>query len=377
MSRKRKEVEELQAFESERGLSSDSSLRGIYTTGRLIRGHLESVLPFTVNQGEEGTCVYVTLAKLLVFNLLGLVMDIRLSDEEQEKINVLTRLFPIRSNTHSLSKQLKHSMISPQSASPKGFALLVMFFYFYDWLKSHDMRPYYFFGDKVRMKHKDRTEFTSSLKKLYGFLKLTTKRLGGQTFSASGWVDAITTQVSPYVADITWKTVSLCTLQTRFGRESQTFGPQPFDHLCHILFEITKKFKIMLTLRVLVQDKYALHEVMIVGIEGHELILSKSWGVFLDKVPIPMLPDIILRTEEDELKCKAFQFTFLLPMVTPVDFDVQYDLSTFGEFLERMEEYLPQMDALNAIPKLDPALFDALAERPMTEVGGRRTRRIR
>jgi hypothetical protein len=56
---------------------------------------------------------------------------------------------------------------------------------------------------------------------------------------------------------------------------------------------------------------------------------------------------------------------------------VQYDLSTFGEFLERMEEYLPQMDALNAIPKLDPALFDALAERPMTEVGGRRTRRIR
>ena len=371
MSRKRKEVRELQD-DSDRLMQS--SVRGFRTEGRLTRSNFESVLPFTVNQGEEGTCVYVTLSKLLLFNLMGLVMDITLSEEEQAKLSFLTRLFPIQSQMHSLDKYLKDAMITPESASPKGYALIVLFFYFFDWLKRNEVRAYYFFSDKVTMQNQDRSDFNHKLQKLFGFLKLTTKRLGGQTFSASGWIDAITTRVSPHVADLHWKKVSVCTLRTRFGHDSPTFKSSHFYKLCDILFDITKKFKVMLTVRGVIREKYILHEVMIVGIEGNHLLISNSWGTFLDKVPIHTLPKMNLRVDEP-WECLAFQFTFLLPMVTPIDFKTQYDLSDFDEFTEKMQDYLPQMDTLSTLPKIDSSLFDELASRPTASVGGTRKKR--
>lgn len=373
---KRKEVEDVQTFESSYGVSRDSSVRGPWMKSRLSRSNFEGVLPFTVNQGEEGTCVYVTLSKLLLFNLMGLVMDITLSEEEQAKITFLTRLFPIQSQTHSLDKYLKDAMISPESASPKGYALIVLFFYFFDWLKYHDMRPYYFFGEKVVMKNVDRSDFNKKMKDLFGFLQLTTKRLGGKTFSASGWIDEITRRVSPSIAHLQWKKISLCTLHTRFGNVP-TFSQPNFHQLCDIIFDITKKFKIMLTVRGIMNEKYVMHEVMIVGIEGNFLLISNSWGTFLDKVNINMLPKLKLRIGNDLWSCVTFQFTFLLPFLSEIDFKTQYDLTDFDEFSAHIQEYLPQMDALNGLPQLDPALFDELASRPSASIGGTRKKRIK
>jgi len=105
------------------------------------------------------------MAKVLLFNLMGLVMDIRFTEREQEKITTLVTLFPIRSDTSITDRQLKDAGITPSSCSPKGFALIVLFFYFYDWLKDHDMRGYYF-GDTLMMKTRDGHDYNDKLVKI-------------------------------------------------------------------------------------------------------------------------------------------------------------------------------------------------------------------
>jgi hypothetical protein len=116
-----------------------------------------------------------------------------------------------------------------------------------------------------------------------------------------------------------------------------------------------------------------MHDVMIVGIEGNKLILSNSWGTFLNITPLSVLPRIAL----GKSLWNACQFTFLLPMVEPIDFQTQYELDNFHEFLGLMQHYYPQMDALEAIPKLDPAILNALATSPRAEIGGTRKRSAR
>ena len=347
----------------------NSSVRGYETEGHMTRRNYKSVLPFTVNQGDEPTCAFVTMAKVLLFNLMGLVMDIRFTEREQEKITTLVTLFPIRSDTSITDRQLKDAGITPSSCSPKGFALIVLFFYFYDWLKDHDMRGYYFEGDTLMMKTRDGHDYNDKLVELFQFLKLTKKRLGGHTFTADGWIQEITRHVSPHVSGLTWKKISVCTLNTPFT-DADTFSQYAFEQLSEVIFRITRKFKITLTLH---RVEPPMHDVMIVGIEGNKLILSNSWGTFLNITPLSVLPRIAL----GKSLWNACQFTFLLPMFEPIDFQTQYELDNFHEFLGLMQHYYPQMDALDAIPKLDPAVLDALAASPRAEIGGTRKRYTR
>jgi hypothetical protein len=375
MSRKRKELSELQRF-AERAM--DSSVRGFTTEGQMTRGNYRSVLPFTVEQRQLPVCAFVTMSKTLIFNLMGMVMDVTLTPHEQAKISALTKHFPIRADTDLVYRYLDAANITPTTCTPKGYALIILFFYFFDWLKKNKMRPSYFPGELVEMSNDDHTSYKPKLDRLFDFLKLKTRRLGGQTFSADGWIQQIIGRVSPELEIIRWKQISVCTLNTPYGKSIPTFHPHDFMRFRDVLFEITTQFKVILTVRGFMGDRFALHDVMIVGIEGNHLLISNSWGEFIDKVPIDELPRIILRVKDRAWVCWAFQFTFLLPFLDEIPFELQYHLGNFGEFLDKMGAYYTQMEALRSLPKLDPGLFDALAESPRAAVGGtRKSNRIR
>ncbi len=375
MSRKRKELSELQRYAEQ---AMNSSVRGYETEGQMTRGNYRSVLPFTVNQDDKPVCAYVTMAKVLVFNVMGMVMDVTLTPYEQAALSTLTKRFPISASTDLVDRYLKDANITPTTCTPKGYALIILFFYFFDWLKKHNMRPFYFAGELVEMFNDDHTSYKPKLDRLFDFLKLKTRRLGGQTFSADGWIQEIIGRVSPELEIIHWKQISVSTLNTPYGRSIPTFHPEAFMRLCDIVFRITTKYKVILTVRGFMGGKFLMHDVMIVGVEGNHLLISNSWGEFIDKVPIDELPRIILRVKDKAWVCWAFQFTFLLPFLDEIPFELQYHLANFGEFVDKMEAYFTQMEALQSLPKLDPSLFDALAESPRAAVGGtRKSNRIR
>jgi hypothetical protein len=371
MSRKRKEVEEMQSYATR---LMDSSVRGYETEGHMTRYNFRGVLPFTVNQGDLPVCAYVTMAKVLLFNAMGLVMDVTLTRGEQEALRKLTTHFPIRASD-LVDRYLTVANITPSTCTPKGYALIVLFFYFFDWLKKHKMRPTYFPGELVQMLNSDRSSYIPKLKQLFDFLKLKTKRLGGQTFSADGWIKEILTRVSPELEIIQWKLISVCTLNSPVSRSIPTFHPDAFMHLCNILFQITKAFKVILTVQGIMGGRFMMHDVMIVGVEGNDLLISNSWGEFIDKVPIHELPRIVLRVGDQRWVCWAFQFIFLLPFLDDIPFELQYHLGNFSDFDGKMRAYFTQMEALLSLPHLDPAVLNALAESPRAAVGGKRTRR--
>lgn len=374
MSRKRKEVSELQEV-ADRVMNS--SVRGYKTDGRMTRSNYRSVLPFTVNQGELPICAYVTMSKVLLFNVMGLVMDVTLTSHEQGLISALTNLYPIRADTNLVDRYLTDTTITPTTCTPKGFALIVLFFYFFDWLKKHEMKPFYYPGELVQMLNPDRSPYTAKLDDLFGFLKLKTTRLGGQTFNANGWVQEILAQVSPQLQMIRWKQISVCTLNTPLGTSMENFTPAAFVKLRDILFEITKQFKVILSVRGLMGDRLLMHDVMIVGVEKNHLLISNSWGEFIDRVPINELPNITLRVKDQKWVCEAFQFIFLLPFSYPIPFELQYHLGNFDHFVDKMDTYFTQMEELRSLPKLDPAVLDALALSPRAAVGGTRRRKRR
>jgi hypothetical protein len=372
MSRKRKEVSELQMVAKR---EMDSSVLGYETEGQMTRGNYKSVLPFTVNQGELPICAYVTMAKVLVFNVMGMVMDVTLTAHEQHKLSTLTRLFPIRVDTDLVDRYLTDANITPTTCSPKGYALVVLFFYFFDWLKKHKMKPTYFYGEEVIMLNDDRTPYTSKLARLFDFLKLKTTRLGGQTFSADGWIKQILARVSPELEMIHWKQISVCTINSPLGKSIPPFYPADFMRLCDIIFQITTKFKVILTVRGVMDGRFGLHDVMIVGVKGNHLLISNSWGEFIDKVPIDELPRIVLRVKDKAWVCSAFQFNFLLPFLDEIPFELQYHLGNFADFEDKMRNYFTQMEALRSLPHLEPGLLDTLAESPRAAVGGTHRKR--
>ena len=369
----KRELEEIQ-MDAKRIMNS--SVRGYKTEGRITRSNYRSVLPFTVDQGQLPICAYVTTAKTLLFNVMGMVMDVTLTPYEQKRMSALTKLFPIRADTDLVDRYLADANITPTSCTPKGFALIVLFFYFFDWLKKHKMKPTYFPGEFVEMLNDDGSPYKAKLAHLFDFLKLKTTRLGGQTFSANGWINQILERVSPTLETIHWKQISVCTLNSPFGTSVRTFLPEHFMQLRDILYEITQKFKVILTVRGIMGDRFLQHDVMIVGVEGNDLLISNSWGEFMDVVPINKFPRMVLGVNNYAWMCWAFQFTFLLPFSYPIPFESQYHLDNFDHFVDKMDTYFTQMEELPSVPVITPGLLETLALSPRAAVGGR-TRRKR
>lgn len=356
-----------------------SSVRDYHTEGRATRNNVHNVIQIIVNQGNEGTCFFVTLAKVCLYNVIGLVMNITLTPEEKTQLDNFTRLVPLRTDTELTSRDLEKLNITPETCSPKGFALIVLFFYFYDWIKKNDMRGFYHSGPMINMKAVDRRPYDIKLVKLFDFLKLTTKRLGGIHFIASGWIDVITTSLAPLVEGITWKRVAVCTLNTKWSSDIPTFTPEEFQYFCdNIIFPMTTKLKIMLALKS--ADNNTLHEVMVVGIEHNRLLISNSWGSAIDITPIEMLPRIRLTHLGVTSDWLAFQFTFLLPMIVPIEFKSQYYSKDLRELVDTMTPYLQDITT-RTFPTMDPVRIDELVKHErakMLRTGGKRkSNRIR
>jgi hypothetical protein len=123
------ELRDVQAYEEEHGVSSSSSVRGPHTEDRLTRGNIKNVIQFAVNQGDEGTCAYVTAAKICVYNVLGIGMDTTLTPHEKMLLDSITRIFELRSDGPSVERDLNGMLITPDTCSPRGYTLIVLFLF--------------------------------------------------------------------------------------------------------------------------------------------------------------------------------------------------------------------------------------------------------
>jgi len=362
--RRRTEVERLIDGDKRR-------IRGIRESisERMTRQSQFTIMPFIVNQEDEPTCAYVTLSKVLLFNLMGILMDIDIPYHEKLELHRFMKYGQVLSSTPNENRLL----IAYGKRSIKGYVLIVFFFYFFDWIKMNNMRPSYLISDGMPVavtKHKkDVSFYRVEIEKLYTYLRLKTKRLGGITFAGHEWVQAITGLLEENAARLQWKITSLCTLRTKFSNGCDTFTydeegeTNPYLELCRdILLPITNLgIKVIITLY---EKENVLHDVMLVGIENDCLLISNSWGHSIDVIPIESLPRLTL-TNSPAIWL-IFQFTFLLPVMDDSlnGLDVQYNFASYQQFKEIITRYkLPVFD------KLDPTTL----ELPLS--GGKKTRR--
>ena len=341
------EVHGLQEVEAVRGLSSSSSVRDFLTDGHLTRGRIYSVIPFFANQGSDGTCVFVTTAKILLFNLVGLFFNITLNRDENVKLERVVKKYEIRTYVDLSDRDLVSRHITPSECSDKGFVLIILFFYFFDWLKKHDMRPLYSPNLKIDLssringvikRFESRTDFND-------FLKLRTERSGGLHFSGSIWLERVIRELSSKIAEckLHFKRINLCTFNSIYSKDIPTIVSN--KTLCDIIRQVTlHKLKISLTLigDKLPNGSHLLHEVMVVGIEHNNLLISNSWGEKLDFIPIHTLPLIHLKYKKKIHKFNALNFQFLLPMTDKIntDFKFYYDTATIDELKGQIDEYI-------------------------------------
>jgi len=315
-------------------------------SGIVTRGNLSLFMPFTVIQGEK-SCAYVTLSKCLLSNLFGLMMDTEMTQQERLQLQGVMKMNPIRTSEGFRFLNLYTGV------STKAYILILCFYYLFDWIKKHDMRPYVLLPSRkiteVNGPHKGMKDFNEEMPKLYDFLKLKVKRLGGTTFSGSSWITAITTALEGHASSLKWKRTELCVLHSIFSQDSHTFTQSHFRHfLNEIVLPITNSgIKIILTLF----DGNGLHDVMLVGLENECLLISNSWGYTIDVVPIERLPRLSL--VNSELEWLLLQFIFLLPVhdTSIDDLGPHYDLSNYAEFETIMKRY--------RVPTFDKVKFTA------------------
>jgi hypothetical protein len=337
-----------QLFDDKHGLSAESSVRGRNTEGYLLRSSINSVLPFFVDQGDEGTCVFVTTAKVLLFNLVGLFTNIELTPSEKQQLDTLlsSKEFKLNSDTTYFDKDLQRYH---EQCSPKGLLLIILFYYFFDWLKKHDLRPY------LILMNRDFELFTKNLtpfeKKMdfNHFLTLFPLRLGGLHFSGTGVLERFLPELHSNVEKVklNYKTVNICTLKSIYTENVVSFTEKEFEQLLTIITKLTSN-NLRLSLTMLGPKKkdsrhHDLHDVMIVGIEKGNLLISNSWGQVIDKVPIEILPTIQLILNKKIITAfSAFIFKILLPVTDAmnIDFKVHYDSSNFDDLIDKIDEYM-------------------------------------
>lgn len=322
--------------------------------GYMTRHGQFTVMPFIINQRDEPTCAYVTLAKTLVYNLIGIMMNIDIPYSEKVKLNKFMHSVQLDTSVEKgellLSKYKK--------ISTRGYIVISLFFYFFDWIHREKFKPYYV--DSVRplemakQDGKPDVEFEKALTaRLYPFLNLTIERLGGKTFAEDHVVLPILRRLRGMAGILEWKRTSLCTLNNaRYSRDCPTFIQEAFDALCETILYITRKgVKIILTL---FSATRGLHDVMLAGIEGKHLLISNSWGHTIDVTAIEDLPRVSLRYAGKFDGWMIFQFTFLLPILRGSGMlhglDSQYDLNDFGKFQSIITTYdVPKFTKLEPI----------------------------
>jgi len=311
--------------------------------GYFGRYNQSTMMPFVVDQGHEGTCSYVTLSKTLIYNLMGRMMVIEIPHKEKMKLHHLMKHFPVTSAT-----KMDDRFLEPYgTCSDTGYILILCFFYFFDWIKKNDMRPYYVKGyptprEVISVDPKERVTFAEKLPELFRYLQLKVKRLGGRTFSGSGWIQQITTALEDNAGSIKWKRTCFCALGGEYSTASLTLTEETYPMFIEeIIKPITDRgIKVILTLYHKTQR---LHDVMLVGVEKDCLLISNSWGHAIDVIKIKSLPYLTLK--KSPVEWLIFQFTFLLPISSDDSkletLGPQYDFNSYGEFKALMGQYAP------------------------------------
>jgi hypothetical protein len=375
-----RELRAVQEFEALHGISSESSMIGI--SDHATRSTLSNIVPIVVNQEDGETCAFVSLAKVLTYNLLGLVMDITLSPEEKDNLDDAIKNFNIDIK-RPVSDRDFHKYYTPKNCSIKGFTLIAMFFYFFDFAQKNDLKPDFYPGDRLRIVHKPSMKSYDQILNdiLFPFLKLNIKRFGGVTPVAAGWIDSVTEDLSPKVEELTWQKVSLCTFTTKYCFTAQTLQIVDFQRFCdEVIFKFTKKLKIIITLSQ--HGSNDLHDVVLMSKQKNDILISNSWGESVDRVNIASFPIVKLNVPGGSpLSFLAFQYTFLLPM-TPLmvstkkhNMQPQYYAEDFELFMTGMTEYISLMSDLDNLKKISPTVLEKIAQQSRNFVGGKRNKR--
>jgi hypothetical protein len=337
----------------------------------------ENIIPFTVNQKDEPTCAYVTSSKVLLYNLLGLFMNISLSTHEQKLIDSTTRMFEVRSNIPIESRYLTMWGFSPNTCSVPGFTFIALFFYFFEWFRVHDMRPYFHRNGTITDSFKRPYEMRNDLNT---FLTQLPQRIGAKLPAASGWLEVLFEPLRKSIKKsyVEWKNIHVLTLNSEYTPRTISFTQPRLKEFCDkVIYPITS-----LSLRIIVHLqntilKDFLHAVMVVGIDSGNLILSNSWGTKIDVVPISSLPNVTLNVGKIKTEWEIFDFEFILPIFLGYPRpQFKYSSENINDFLTFVKDYVLLMKERerNDIPF---TIFEGLHSR--TLVGGltRRNRFLR
>jgi hypothetical protein len=116
----KKEAAEREEDEHRLGAKSSRSSE----SGPMTRQNQFTIMPFVVNQGDESTCAYVTLSKVLVFNLIGILMDIKMPYVEKINLHEFMQSFVLKTAVVPIDRDLDIY----KYISPKGHIILIFFF---------------------------------------------------------------------------------------------------------------------------------------------------------------------------------------------------------------------------------------------------------
>ena len=328
----------------------------------------QNIIPFTVNQKDEPTCAYVTSSKVLLYNVLGLFMNISLTPHEQNLLDSTTRMFEIRSNIPIESRYLTMWGFSPDTCSVPGFTFIALFFYFFDWCRIHDMRPYFRKNGTITDSFERPYEMLNDLNK---FLTELPQRIDAKLPAASGWLEVLFEPLRKSIqkSRVEWTNTHVLTLKSEYTPRAVSFTQPRFKEFCDkVISPITA-----LSLRIIVHLqntslKDFLHAVTVVGIDSGHLILSNSWDTKIDVVPIASLPTVELHVGKIKTMWKILDFEFILPLFSGYPRpQFKYSSENIDDFIEFIEEYVSFMKERerNDIPF---TIFEGLHSR--TLVGG-------
>ena len=77
------------------------------------------------DQGDEPTCSYHSLAKIMVQNVCGVLIDLTMTSKEKKMYNDCLTAYPLRTDVPIHPYTIKH-------CSEKGVLKIMLFCYFYE-----------------------------------------------------------------------------------------------------------------------------------------------------------------------------------------------------------------------------------------------------
>jgi len=254
------------------------------------------------DQGGEGTCTYHSLAKVIVQNVFGVLIDLRMTSEETTKYRQCLAENPLQTDLPFVDYTI-------ENCTEKGVLKIMLFHYVYEYLKNNSVRADIPIFDII--------------------INMKTYTPIQPLFEKASFDILIKT--TDY--ELTWRQISISVLAESF-----------YDVIHHLLplFEFGLYIKMSLFG----------HGVTLIGFEKNHFLIKNSWNETLDVVPY----DFFVTLKGDPKLYEIRYLDLLLPMKHDFSFahktaPIYYDaiMDTLYPFLKTYIEAYPSFFQITSV----------------------------